>query len=314
MSNPKILKNHIFIGDAEKTLHDYIASDSVDCCITSPPYYQLRDYGMDEQIGMEDTVDEYIDKLVRVFNLVHYILKPTGTLWLNIADTYAEKFDTENDIKRKDMCLIPYRLILALQQSGWYVRQDIIWNKTNCIPESVKDRCTRSHEYLFLLSKSPDYYFDANAIREPLIGNNNDPVAGSKGTLSPNTRRRGGRKNGKLVTYNNSDCMRNKRDVWNIPTQGSKDVHFATFPEALVEPCLLAGCPEGGIVLDPFFGSGTVGVVAVQNDRNYIGIELNPEYAEYAQKRIDTAQQKEGILYSKQDYTDVPDNTQLKFC
>ena len=241
----------IINADALKALKT-IDSDSVDTCITSPPYYQLRDYHVAGQIGLEKSVDEYINKLVTVFSEVKRVLKPDGTLWLNIADTY----------KNKRLMLIPYKLIIALQDSGWYVRQDIIWYKPNCMPESANDRFTKAHEYLYLLSKSPQYYFDYQAIMEPCVSNNNQLPAGSKGTLGqPNSRKRAKGNNktfrgGGVYTNNRSydnsadksKCsvgnkpnitgLRRKRSVWSIATKGYKGAHFATFPPELVKPCI----------------------------------------------------------------------------
>lgn len=327
----------IITGEALSALQS-LESNSVDCCITSPPYYGLRDYGKDGQIGLEATPSEYIEKLVAVFREVRRVLKKDGTLWLNMGDSYAGsgkgaaaypdnarkyKQGTNKgmlgaaatakikspEYKRKDLMGIPWRLAFALQADGWYLRQDIIWYKPNCMPESVKDRCTKSHEYIFLLSKSDKYYFDHEAIKEPAVGFNNIPPAGSKGTLTPNSRRRKGnsktfRGGGAYTnnqTFNNSTDakressgntenttgLRNKRDVWSVSTRGYKEAHFATFPEKLIAPCVLAGCPIGGIVLDPFLGSGTTAVVAEKNKRNCIGIEINPIYADMTERRLE---------------------------
>lgn len=328
--------NEIRIGDALselKELPDCIA----DCCITSPPYFNLRDYGIDGQIGLENTVEEYINRLTEVFREVRRVLKSDGTLWLNIGDSYAGstkgrkkngKHSDENSksgnyysgfndklqykmypgYKKKDLIGIPWLLAFALKNDGWYLRQDIIWNKPNAMPESVKDRCTKSHEYIFLFSKQAKYYFDHEAIKEPAVGFNNIPPAGSKGTFKPNSRLRkgnsrtfrGGGAYTKGQSFNNSAeanreshgntdntaGLRNKRSIWNVATQGYKEAHFATFPEKLIEPCVFAGSKEGGIVLDPFLGSGTTAVVAKKHNRKYIGIELNPKYAEMAERRV----------------------------
>lgn len=329
--------NKIITGEALSVLQG-IESNSVNCCITSPPYYGLRDYGTDGQIGLEETPSEYIENLVAVFREVHRVLKTDGTLWLNMGDSYAGSCKGRNadetpckgnsvsrdnnnkfggklfiancsEYKRKDLMGIPWRLAFALQADGWYLRQDIIWHKTNCMPESVKDRCTKSHEYIFLLSKSDKYYFDYEAIKEPAVGFNNIPPAGSKGTLTPNSRRRKGNsktfRGGGTYTNNqsfnnsvavqrestgnteNKTGLRNRRDVWSVATAKCKEAHFATFPEKLIEPCVLAGCPTSGIILDPFLGSGTTAVVAVKNKRSYIGIEINPEYADMAKRRVE---------------------------
>lgn len=327
----------IITGEALSVLQS-IESNSVNCCITSPPYYGLRDYGTDGQIGLEETPSEYIEKLVAVFREVRRVLKNDGTLWLNMGDSYAEsgkgrnadgtayqdksifgirnskmggtiKNSNHTEYKRKDLMGIPWRLAFALQADGWYLRQDIIWYKPNCMPESVKDRCTKSHEYIFLLSKSDKYYFDYEAIKEPAVGFNNIPPAGSKGTLTPNSRRRKGnsktfRGGGAYTnnqTFNNSTDakressgntenitgLRNKRDVWSVSIRGYKEAHFATFPEKLIEPCVLAGCPKGGIILDPFLGSGTTAVVSVKNNRSCIGIEINSTYADMSTRRLE---------------------------
>lgn len=292
-----------------------ISENYIDCCVTSPPYYGLRDYGIDGQIGLEKSVDEYIYNLVGVFREIRRILRPDGTLWINISDTYSQRSRADGYIKRKELCLIPYRLMLELQKDGWYVRQDIIWNKPNAMPESAKDRCTKSHEYIFLLTKSERYYFDYEAIREPAVGFDNRPPAGSRGAAAPNRRRRKGNaktfRGGGVYTggrsFNNSGevkreshgnkenatGLRNRRSVWNVATQGYAKAHFATFPEKLIEPCILAGSRPGGIVLDPFIGSGTTAVVADKNGRDFIGIDLNPEYAEMSRKRIEELNRSE---------------------
>lgn len=309
--------NKILIGDAIDVLKS-MPSESVHTCVTSPPYYGLRDYGTDGQIGLEQTPEEYIEKLVEVFREVRRVLRHDGTLWVNIGDSYAgsgkgRMKDGTNCIgksksrtyggtssgilhkasvdgcKAKDLIGIPWMLAFALRADGWYLRQDIIWQKPNCMPESVKDRCTKSHEYIFLLSKSPKYYFDAEAISEP--------VTSTKGNAR--TFRGGGAYTGGRSYYNsaqikreshgnaeNQTGRRNKRDVWSVSTHGFKGAHFAVFPEELVRPCILAGAPVGGVALDPFFGSGTVGVVAKEEGRNFIGIEINPKYGDIAQDRL----------------------------
>ena len=362
----------ILIGDVRERLKE-LPDQSVNCCVTSPPYWGLRDYGtaswkdgdaecdhapdkrgsrfatpvsgkqgsntgsgsasrrdcdcgavrIDDQIGLETTPQEFVDSMVAVFREVKRVLRDDGTLWLNLGDSYGgsgkgrngdgtmgilnstkqrsnvgshdgaipstkrgfnqryfgKEFDTDKqgadeghvdrrglvyDVKPKDLVGIPWRVAFALQADGWYLRQDIIWAKPNPMPESVTDRCTKSHEYIFLLSKSPKYYFDHNAIKEPAI------VAIKE--------------------------TRNKRDVWTVSTKPFKGAHFATFPPDLIEPCILAGCPEGGTVLDPFFGAGTTGLVAQRHNRNWIGCELNPEYAAIATTRIES----EANLFTKQ--------------
>lgn len=354
------MPSQIIIGNALTDLK-HLPSESVNCCITSPPYYGLRDYGVDDQIGLEETVEEYIDKLRIIFGEVFRIIKPDGTLWLNIADSYFGSGKGRNsdgsvpdsiyhckeqsvkgrisgnlvknctsNYKPKDLMGIPWLLAMALRFDGWYLRQDIIWHKTNVMPESVKDRCTRSHEYIFLLSKSKHYYYDFKSIKEPCVGFDRSSPRGSKGTAKPNSgRRKGNRKTfrgGGVYTQGQSFCnsvyaendsigntpnetgLRNKRDVWSIATSGYKDAHFATFPQKLIEPCVLAGCPVGGIVLDPFLGSGTTGEVAIKNGRNFIGMELNPEYAKLAAKR--TGIEITGGIYNvKQSNTNGQDHS-----
>lgn len=378
--------------DVLKTLED----KSIDCCVTSPPYYGLRDYGtgkwvggdpncphrrmskysdkmktghaqdelrgnvgdgiyktvcplcgavrVDEQIGLEETPQQYIDRLVEVFREVKRVLKDEGTLWLNIGDSYwgsgSRGYDftgkmTEasqiqegskgtinlsnipklvgnyEDIKNKDMIGIPWMLAFALRADGWYLRQDIIWHKPNPMPESVKDRCVKSHEYIFLLSKKPKYYFDYEAIQEQAkhgidenthirfggnkYGDNDDIHFATKSGKVWKPQHKNLQDNGQQnhsMHERRADglpdkeyIVRNKRDVWSVTTQAVKEAHFATFPEKLIEPCILAGCPVGGVVLDPFFGSGTTGKVALQTNRKYLGIELNPEYIEISRKR-----------------------------
>lgn len=295
------------------------------------------DYGVEGQIGLEETVEEYIDKLVAIFREVKRVLKPDGTLWVNIADSYAGsgkgaskypenalkykqgtnkgllgtklKPTPKNNCKAKDLLGVPWLLAFALRADGWYWRQVDIWNKSNCMPESVTDRCTNSHEYILLFSKSSRYYFDYQAIEEPCVGTNNYPPAGSEGGFRPNSRRRvkGNRKTfrGGAYTSNksfdnsaaventahgnmpNESGMRRKRSVWTVAIKGSKYHHFATFPPALIVPCILAGCKAGGTVLDPFAGTGTVGVVAHANNRDYILIDLAPGNVEICKSRLE---------------------------
>lgn len=267
------MREALLCGDAAKQLRT-LEPESVNVCVTSPPYYNLRDYEITGQIGMEDTPEEYIKNLVCVFREVRRVLRKDGTLWVNIGDSYTsgnrKSRDRDRKVKGREMAIrkptpaglkpkellgIPWRLAMALQADGWYLRSDIIWNKSNAMPESVKDRPTRSHEYIFLLSRSQKYYFDMERIKEPCI--------------TPKGKKR-----------------RNKRDVWTIGTTGFKGAHFAVFPEKLIEPCILDGCPEGGIVLDPFTGSGTTGIVAKRLNRGFVGIEINPQYSKIATERI----------------------------
>lgn len=298
----------ILLGDVREQLKT-LPDKSVHCVVTSPPYWGLRDYGQQNQLGLEPTPDEYVANMVEVFREVKRVLTDDGTFWLNIGDSYSSMRDSkavpdtlrgENEgtfvpsaanrnpknlkaagLKHKDLVGIPWMLAFALRSDGWYLRQDIIWAKPNPMPESVRDRCTRSHEYVFLLSKSRKYYYNSQAVKEPAVTGKWDkmpPIGGVKHLDNGNPTYSGNQPAG--------DGLRNRRDVWNIPTKPFKGAHFAVMPEALVEPCILAGCPEGGVVLDPFFGSGTVGVVAIKHNRKYIGIELNPEYVEIAKKRL----------------------------
>lgn len=274
----KILRNDfisitdstIFEGDALTVLRR-IPSNTVRCVVTSPPYWGLRDYGIEDQIGLEQSMQQFIHRLVAVFSEIKRVLTPDGTLWLNIGDGYTSgnrgyrapdkknparamgvRPDTPEGLKPKDLLGIPWRLAFALQDDGWYLRSDIVWNKPNAMPESVKDRPSRSHEYLFMFTKSERYFYDSEAAKEPAD-------------------------NGKL---------RNRRSVWNIKTKGFSGAHFATFPTELVRPCILSSSQPGDYVLDPFFGSGTIGVVCREESRNYLGIELNPEYISIAVDRL----------------------------
>jgi DNA modification methylase len=300
-----------------------MADNSVNCCITSPPYWGLRDYGAAEQMGLEESPELYIQKMVVLFREVRRALKKEGTLWLNIGDSYWNNYGggsatmttgnagavkargrhnkPKSDIyKIKDLVGIPWMLAFALRSDGWFLRQDIIWHKTNPMPESVTDRCTKSHEYIFLMSKSDRYYFDQDAIKEKAIWASTvpwgwDTEKGSHGTINYNNSKNHrkcqlkGSFNGKtgIKAFRKTGEFRNKRSVWSVSTKPFKGAHFATFPEKLIVPCVLAGCPMGGVILDPFFGAGTVGLVAKKNGRDYIGIELNPEYVKMAQERID---------------------------
>ena len=400
----KMEVDYVLQGDCRKTLKQ-IPDKSVDCCVTSPPYYGLRDYGTgtwiggdpncphartskfnvdmntgqiqdglvgmigdsiyksvcplcgavreDNQIGLEESPEEYVSQLVSVFREIKRVLKDNGTLWLNIGDSYwgsgSRGFDftgkfTETSArqngskgtinmsnipklvgnvdgyKNKDLIGIPWMLAFALRDDGWYLRQDIIWSKPNPMPESVKDRCTKSHEYIFLLSKSRQYYFDHEAIQEEATGYDGKKDTMLKGSQkyadssympnnSANTMSVSGNERWRFKNLQDKgqtthsmherradgekDILypaRNKRDVWIIPTKPVKEAHFATFPEKLIEPCVLAGCPIGGVVLDPFFGSGTTGRVATKLGRHYIGCELNSKYIDIADKRTNNVQ------------------------
>jgi DNA modification methylase len=290
----------IYCGDSLEVLKT-LEANSAHTCVTSPPYWGLRDYGVDGQLGLEKTPDEYVSKMVEIFREVRRVLRDDGTLWLNLGDSYANvsgghtsqktmgnpglirKRDTLRNLKNtglkmKDLVGIPWRVAFALQADGWYLRQDIIWHKPNPMPESVRDRCTKAHEYIFLLSKSPKYYFDHEAIKEPSVysGRQNSQRGFS------------GKRSFELIQqpFRHVTETRNKRSVWTVTTKPFKGAHFATFPQDLIGPCVLAGSPKGGTVLDPFFGAGTTGVVARKHDRDFIGIELNPEYVEIAKRRI----------------------------
>ena len=309
--------NTILQGDVIERLKD-IEDNTIQCVVTSPPYWGLRDYGEDNQLGLEETPEEYVENVVKVFREVRRALKDDGTLWLNLGDSYSSggRSTTTNqtlrgnndygvtrpkpseNIKPKDLIGIPWRVAFALQQDGWYLRQDIIWHKPNPMPESVTDRCTKSHEYIFLLTKSANYYYDADAIREPHTWVENKP--------RPSGMSRNGKKYREKVKYGgggtgfsghsgsykaegsplNHPLGRNKRSVWKINTQPYKEAHFAVFPEKLPELCIKAGSKKGDIVLDPFFGSGTTGYVAQRLYRKWLGIELNPEYIKIANKRF----------------------------
>lgn len=305
--------NKIINGESLSVLKE-LPNNTFYTCITSPPYYGLRDYGVDGQIGLEETPEKYIIKLVEIFCEIKRILKDDGTLWVNIGDSYCgggrgcdtpkQKTNrgTENmphstipdKMKSKDLMGIPWMLAFALRNDGWYLRQDIIWAKPNPMPESVKDRCTKSHEYIFMLSKSKNYYYDNEAIKEPCV--NGDPTSprGSKGCDTKNSGLRKQdainkrRYTGFNERYQNEEKReyRNKRDVWTITPKPLREAHFATFPPDLIEPCILAGCPAGGLVIDPFMGSGTTGIVAKQLNRNFTGIEINTTYCDMANKRI----------------------------
>ena len=326
----------ILIGDVRERLKE-LPDQSVNCCVTSPPYWGLRDYGNDGQIGLEQDPDDFIAELVAVFREVKRVLRDDGTLWVNMGDSYAGSGKGRNpdgtvhvsaliakqgtsagtimgDVfsavvpsgtKPKDLVGIPWMLAFALRADGWYLRQDIIWHKPNPMPESVRDRCTKAHEYIFLLSKSRKYYFDSDAMKEPAkypfddrasradsrAGTSMNSVGGKTGI------RFGGNKYGdsddpKHATKSGNEYIatgtRNKRSVWSVTTRPFKGAHFATFPPALIEPCILAGSPKGGVVLDPFFGAGTTGLVAQRHGRKWIGCELNSDYAAIAQARIES--------------------------
>ncbi len=302
----QILQGHSL--EVLKTLPD----ESVQCCITSPPYWSLRDYGLPNQIGWEDTPEEFTNALADVFDEVRRVLKKDGVLWLNLGDSYiSAKSDymppqtiangnnrdyitKESGVgyppnrrrfpelyKPKDLVGIPWMVAFELRKRGWWLRSDVIWSKGSCMPESVQDRCTRSHEYIFLLSKSQTYYYDADAIKEPTLTFDNNVRDRDESKLN-NTP--GKTKSGGLLT--NDYEWKNKRSVWEVNTRPFNDAHFATFPEKLVEPMVLSGSREGDTVLDPFSGAATTGLVALKNHRHYIGCELNADYIEIAERRL----------------------------
>lgn len=269
-----------------KTLPD----ECIDCCVTSPPYYHMRDYGIDGQVGLESTPEQYVCRLVDIFHEVRRVLKKEGTLWLNLGDCYygSSKTMQKNNparMKGKDLIGIPWMTAFALRADGWYLRSDIIWEKAGPMPESVKDRCTKSHEHIFLLSKSPKYFYDYKAISEKSIWAEKDKRFTNGPTQSP--RQSGSQYQCKRSGVFSKDGLRNKRDVWKVKPACYKGAHFATFPKALITDCVKAGCPANGIVLDPFMGAGTTGAVARILGRNYIGFELNPAYVTLANKRIE---------------------------
>ncbi|WXJ84384.1 Modification methylase RsrI [Moorella thermoacetica] len=305
-----------YLGDALEVLKG-LPADSVNCCVTSPPYWGLRDYGMEGQVGGEDTPEKYIARLVGIFSEVRRVLRPDGTLWLNLGDCYASpgkegKWDEKRrqkdtgrrlyhmqanrgrvpGLKNKDLVGIPWAVAFALRNAGWYLRSDIIWYKPNAMPESVADRPTKAHEYLFLLSKSERYYYDYQAIQEDAVSGDPNSPRGSAAVIGiPHNGRRkqdeaGNRRYTGFNTRYQPREKRNKRSVWIVPTKPFPEAHFAVYPLDLIKPCILAGCPPGGTVLDPFGGSGTTSLAAKQLGRNSIYIDLNPAYLEMAVKRM----------------------------
>lgn len=265
----------ILVGDAVTRLRE-LSDGSIRTCVTSPPYWGLRDYGNDGQLGLESTPQEFVENLCQVFDEVRRVLADDGTLWVNLGDTYADK----------SLAGIPWRFAFAMQDRGWYLRQDIIWAKPNPMPESVTDRCTKSHEYVFLLTKNPTYYFDHEAIKEPAIHANDRRNGKGRHTYTGKRAENDGLVQQSFVTVNDT---RNKRSVWTVTTKGYKEAHFAVYPTELIEPCVKAGSAVGDTVLDPFSGSGTTGEVALKLGRNYVGCELNPDYAKLSEKRITEA-------------------------
>ena len=299
--------NKIEFGDCRDTMRRWAAEGvKAQMCVTSPPYFGLRDYGHEGQIGLEQTPEEYIAAIVDVFRCVRDVLADDGTLWLNIGDSYARPLakggsgpggknrewygenygeaggaGVPDGLKPKDLIGIPWMLAFALRADGWYLRQDIIWHKPNPMPESVRDRCTKAHEYIFLLSKSERYFFDSEAMREPGV-----IPAGTKAAKGSAERQAQSGVNARPPEYKVYDGMRNRRSVWTVNTRPYKGAHFATFPPALIEPCILAGSRPGDTVLDPFMGSGTTAFVARQHDRKYLGCELNEDYKALQDERL----------------------------
>lgn len=327
MSNYTLLQGHCL--EVLQTL----PAESVQTCVTSPPYFGLRDYGCDGQIGLESTPDAFVASLVDVFAEVHRVLKSDGTLWLNLGDSYAaqrggtampaetlaggvsgkgdkaahrghdgaaghaHRNASNIGLKHKDLIGIPWRVAFALQQYGWYLRQDIIWHKPNPMPESVTDRCTKAHEYIFLLSKSDRYYYDYEAIKEPVSDVSLKRAEYGWNCDRPSTKNASMGGNGihteKMGTRFVNPSGRNKRSVWTVTTKPFKGAHFAVYPTELIRPCILAGSRPGDTVLDPFNGSGTTGFVSMEERRKYIGVDINDEYLAIADARIKSAQVQE---------------------
>ena len=304
--------NKVYWGDCRESMREMAKNGiKVQSCVTSPPYYGLRDYGHDGQIGNEQTPKEFIDNLVEVFACVWDVLADDGTLWVNLGDSYynyrpgkgqrvvansiasqkasefehsAKRGNKLEGYKEKDLMGMPWRLAFALQDFGWTLRQDIIWHKPNPMPESVKDRCTKSHEYIFLLSKNPHYYFDNQSIKEPVSESTTSRLMQNI-ELQQGSNRVPNKTNGNMKAVGNSE-NRNKRSVWSINTKPYSGAHFAVYPEELVEPMIMAGSKVGDIILDPFFGSGTTGQVAQNLGRKWIGCELNKEYESLQNERL----------------------------
>jgi len=304
----------VIVGDCIAGMQT-LEAGSVHTCVTSPPYFGLRDYQMDGQIGLEDTPEAYVARLVAVFREVRRVLRDDGTVWLNLGDSYAQQGGRGEQgatsarkgrsnvhaqekqastrppegLKPKDLIGIPWRVAFALQADGWYLRQDIIWSKPNPMPESVKDRCTKAHEYIFLLSKGPRYYFDSEAMKEPATNAGKRVSLGAKSFSKGQAAGAGIEASGNgLAEHYDVLAGRNRRSVWTVTTKPYKGAHFATFPPDLIEPCILAGCPPGGVVLDPFGGSGTTTDVTLKHGRNAILCELNPDYDALIDARVDS--------------------------
>ena len=271
----------ILVGDVREQLRT-LPDSSVHCVVTSPPYWGLRDYGVTGQLGLEATFEAHVTAMAEVFREVRRVLRDDGTAWVNYGDSYLNK----------QLVGMPWRVAFGLQADGWYLRSDIIWAKPNPMPESVTDRPTKSHEHIFLLSKSPRYFYDADAVREDAIHAGKVVAMGPKSLSKRQATGAGVPASGNaLADEMTGPAGRNLRDVWTVATHPYAGAHFATFPPELIRPCIRAGCPEGGTVLDPFFGSGTTGLVCDQEGRDWIGIELNPEYASLARRRLNEKQE-----------------------
>ena len=308
--------NTTLIGDCRETLKQ-LPDGCINTCITSPPFYALRDYQEENQIGLEKPPDEYVEELVKVFREVKRVLREDGNLWLNLGDTYSSHKDCksisqtlsigtgseqahvidkgrsasrdskmlkEQGLKNKELIGIPWKVAFALREDGWYLRQDIIWSKKNSMPESVKDRCTKSHEYIFLMTKNPTYYYDNEAIKEKAVGERwggNTPI--NMGNTKYTDNQFSGLTRERKMVYD----KKNKRSVWKVNCKPYRGAHFAVYPPELIEPCILAGSEKGDIVLDPFMGSGTTAMVAKSLGRDYNGCELHEDYCNLIQKRVD---------------------------
>ena len=317
----------LLLGDCRETLKT-LPDGSVNCCVTSPPYFGLRDYGNEGQIGLEQTPEAFVAELVSVFREVRRVLRDDGTLWLNLGDSYAgsgkgpagnlgAKHNERHlehkhggivpeGLKPKDLIGIPWHVAFALQADGWYLRQDIIWHKPNPMPESVKDRCTKAHEYVFLLSKSAKYYFDSEAMKEDAV-----TPAGTKGAKGSASRKAEKGVNARPPEYALYGGTRNRRSVWTVQTRPYKGAHFATFPPDLIEPCVLAGCPVGGTVLDPFGGSGTTAGVTIKHGRNATLCELSDTYVHLIPDRIASITKTDPQPYKDAVYQAILNSTDI---
>ena len=321
--------NKIEFGDCREIMRQWASEGiKVQTCVTSPPYFGLRDYGHEGQIGLEQTPEEYIAAMVEVFRCVWDVLTDDGTLWLNIGDSYynyrpgkgqalvkqsvangnqdlpqtcARRGNKLEGLKEKDLIGIPWMLAFALRADGWYLRQDIIWHKPNPMPESVRDRCTKAHEYIFLLSKSDKYFYDNEAIKEPVAASSIARLTQPTFEQQSGSDRVPNKTNGNMKAVGNCET-RNRRSVWTVTTKPYKGAHFATYPPDLIEPCILAGSREGDIVLDPFMGSGTTAAVSIKHGRQYLGCELNFTYGELQEQRIKESQPEESLQIDMFNY------------